>query len=663
MPLPPDPAQRPFAGQLTFGGPLLLCLLLVLGCGEDPATESGLDPGAADATQGMANPGEHAPNGAAGHTDASATADASNDTVGDTMGGSGATLPPPPSASNSTRLPDPPGPGPWFEIVDPGSSGLSHRNLSGPTPAVGKRFLRDTIGQGIAVLDADGDGRLDLYFPQGTDGTDSGGSSGNLLYLNQGDGLWSEAGEAYGVADKSYSFGALAFDYDSDGDEDLLVSNLGPNCLLRNDGGRFTDVTAQHSGLAGTDSEWSTGASAGDVDGDGDLDLYLANYVEQDIAALEARSLCMFMGCKVPCGPNGLTPQADHFFRNSGPPLFQLQPATADAGFADMEPSYGFQPTFLDLDDDGDLDLYVTNDSVFNSMFINDGTGTFAETALVAGAACGRMGQLEAGMGLATGHPDGSSLPDLYVTNFSSQSNSYYSNQTDTADEPWFDEVSELLGCGRPTWFRLAWGTAFGDFDNDGRLDLFAANGHIYHHVTDCAPDRIVYEQQNDLFRGTTGGFVDWAERSGPAFASASSHRGAVTLDIEGDGDLDLVINRLDEVPLVALNTSPAQGHWLALEIRRRDTADATPTLALGAQITVRTETGTHCRDVLAGSSFLCTESPRLHFGLGAADAVTGLSIRLPGRPVSQLGPLPVDKLLFVIVEPDGTLSWQARED
>ena len=605
--------------------------------------------------------------GNAGRGETGATAEGSSDGMGTTMGGGGSPLPPPPSAGDTARLPDPPGPGPWFEIVDPAASGLSHKNLSGPLPEQGKRFLRDTIGQGIAVLDADGDGRLDLYFPQGRDGTADGGESANLLYLNQGDsqgdGRWNEQGEAYGVADTSYSFGALAFDYDNDGDEDLLISNLGPNRLLRNDGGRFTDVTSEHPGLAGETTEWSTGASAGDIDGDGDLDLYMANYVEQDIAALEARSLCMFMGCKVPCGPNGLTPQADHFFRNSGPPLFQLQLATADAGFADMEPSYGFQPTFLDLDDDGDLDLYVTNDSVFNSMFINDGTGMFAETALVAGAACGRMGQLEAGMGLATGHPAGNALPDLYVTNFSSQSNSYYSNQTEVADEPWFDEVSELLGCGRPTWFRLAWGTAFGDFDNDGRLDLFAANGHIYHHVTGCAPDRIVYEQQNDLFRGTEGGFVDWAERSGPAFSTASSHRGAVTLDIEGDGDLDLVINRLDEQPLVALNTSPSQGHWLTLEIRRRDTADATPTLALGAQVTVRTDAGTHCRDVLAGSSFLCTETPRVHFGLGAANTVTSLAVRLPGRPASELGPLPVDKLLFVIVEPDGTLSWQARED
>ena len=651
---------------------MLLGLVLLLGCGEDPERESRLNPGAALPAHDTGAPGENGTsngavngtvNGTTAHAETSATADASGDTMGTTMGGSGAPLPPPPSAANQARLPDPPGPGPWFEIVDPSASGLSHKNLSGPVPAVGKRFLRDTIGQGIAVLDANSDGRLDLYFAQGTDGTDDSGDSANRLYLNQGDMRWAEQGAAYGVADTSYSFGALAFDYDNDGDEDLLISNLGPNRLLRNDGGRFTDVTAQHPGLAGDESEWSTGASAGDVDGDGDLDLYLANYVEQDIAALEARSLCMFMGCKVPCGPNGLVPQADHFFRNDGAPLFQLLEASAEAGFADIEPSYGFQPTFLDLDDDGDLDLYVTNDSVFNAMFINDGAGTFAETALVAGAACGRMGQLEAGMGLATGHPNGSSLPDLYVTNFSSQSNSYYSNQTDTADEPWFDEVSELLGCGRPTWFRLAWGTSFGDFDNDGLLDLFAANGHIYHHVTDCAPDRIVYEQENDLFRGTEGGFVDWAAKSGPAFASASSHRGAVTLDIEGDGDLDLVINRLDDRPLLALNTSPEQGHWLALEIRRRDTADATPTLAVGAQVTVHTDAGSHCRDVLAGSSFLCTESPRVHFGLGSADAVTSLSIRLPGRPASQLGALPVDKLLFVIVEPDGTLSWQARED
>lgn len=569
--------------------------------------------------------------------------------------------------NTAARLAAPPGAGPWFEIADPSDTGLVHRNLSGPLPASGKRFLRDTIGQGIAVLDADGDGRLDLYFPQGRDGTDDGGDSGNRLYLNQGDGRWLERGAALGVADESYSFGALAFDYDNDGDEDLLVTNLGPNRLLRNDGDGFTDVTDQHPGLAGSADldEWSTGACAGDVDGDGDLDLYLANYVEQDIAALKQQKLCMFMGCRVPCGPNGLRPQADHFYRNTGPPDYRFVAAGDEAGFADVEVSYGFQPTFLDLDDDGDLDLYVTNDSVFNFLFINDGAGHFSETALLAGAACGRMGQMEAGMGLATGHPDGDALPELYVTNFSSQSNSFYSNQTGAADEPWFEETSELTGCGRPTWFRLAWGTTFGDFDNDGRLDLFAANGHIYHHVTDCAPDRIVYEQQNDLFRGTTGGFVDWAAQAGPAFSSTASHRGAVALDFDGDGDLDLVINRLDDIPLVALNATREPGHWLTIEVRRRDSPGAPARLALGARVGVHAGGVEHYRDILAGSSFLCTESPRVHLGLGAADVLTNLTVRLPGRPVARLDAgvqqLPVDTLLFVVVEPDGTLTLTER--
>ncbi|MFT7463241.1 MAG: hypothetical protein ACI9EF_001585, partial [Pseudohongiellaceae bacterium] len=540
-------------------------------------------------------------------------------------------------------------------------TGLSHRNLSGPLPAVGKLFLRDTIGQGIAVFDANGDGQLDLYFPQGQDGTDHGGESGNRLYLRTQDNTWSEQGQAFGVDDPSYSFGALAFDYDNDGDEDLLVTNLGPNRLLRNDGGRFTDVTEQHPGLAGDGDHWSTGASAGDVDGDGDLDLYVANYVEQDIPALQAKGQCMFMGCRVPCGPNGLRPQPDRFYRNSGAPHYQLVDASSDSGFADVETSYGFQPTFLDLDDDGDLDLYVTNDSVFNFLFINDGAGHFTEEALLAGAACGRMGQLEAGMGLATGHPDGDGLPDLYVTNFSNQSNSYYNNQTSTQDEPWFDEVSELAGCGRPTWFRLSWGTSFGDFDNDGRLDIFSANGHIYHHVTDCAPDRIVYEEQNDMFRGTDGGFIDWATRSGPAFASTASHRGSVTLDMDGDGDQDLVINRLDDVPLVALNSSPEAGHWLALDVRRRDSPDGPTRLALGARVTVGTANRKFSRDVIAGSSFLSSESPRLHFGLGDAQTISALTVRLPGHPATSLEgllePLSADSLYTLIVEPGGTLT------
>lgn len=545
----------------------------------------------------------------------------------------------------------PSGAGPRFEQAG-AAWGLTARNLSGPTPEQGKVFLRDTIGQGLAVLDADGDGLLDLYLPQGHDAS---GNGRNALYLMRAEGTtrrFEEAAAAFGLDDPGYGFGALAFDPDSDGDDDLLLTNLGPNRLMRNDGGRFSDQTSQHPGLAGDDDAWSAGAAAGDVDGDGDLDLYVANYCAQDLPALQERGLCLFMGCRVPCGPLGLTPQVDRFYRNDGSPAGRLVEDSQASGLHDVEPSYGFQPAFTDVDADGDLDLYVTNDSVFNFLFVNDGSGRFVDAALAAGVACGRRGQMEAGMGLALADVQGDGLPELHVTNFSNQSNSLYANLTVMANEPWFEEQADQRGVGRPSWFRLAWGTSFGDFDNDGQLDLFVANGHIYHHVTGCAPERIVYRQTNDLFRGADGRFVDWGTRAGPGLAQAASHRGSVLMDVDDDLDLDIVAVRIDETPLLLLNTSPEPGHALVLDVRRRLSADGPALLAVGVHATLLAGGRTLVRELQRGSSFLSCEDPRLHFGLGDATRVERLSLRLPGGLSVSLEDLPVDRQLTVILGP-----------
>jgi len=558
--------------------------------------------------------------------------------------------------------PSSPGVGPWFAL----GPDLGFTNLAGPTPTVGKFLLRDTIGQGVAVLDADGDGHLDLYFPQGTDGTAGAGDSADRLFLRRsapGRPLaYEEAAAAHGLGDRGYGFGALAFDYDSDGDDDLLLTRIGTNVLYRNDGGQFVDVTAQHPGIAGDATHWSTGAAAGDVDGDGDLDLYLCNYCEQDEADLKSRGLGLFMGCKVPRGPHGLPAQPDRFFENTGAPDYTLREAGAAHGFDDVEMAFGFQPTFTDLDDDGDLDLYVTCDSVFNFLFVNDGTGRFTEMALPAGAACGRMGQMEAGMGLAVGHQDGDALPELYVTNFSTQSNSLYRNLSLGPDEPWFDEGAELAGCGRSTWFRLAWGTSFGDFDGDGQLDLFVANGHIYHHVKGCAPEHITYRQPNHLFRGDAGRYVEWADQAGPAFAQPGPHRGSASADLDDDGDLDLVVVRLDEAPLIALNTTPAPGHQVVIDVRHQTTVGGPLLRAIGARVTLTAGDQTVVRDVIAGSSFLSTEDPRVHMGLGGNSAPSSLSVRLVGQPAVTVSSVPAGPQLLAIVRPDGSLAVTTKE-
>jgi enediyne biosynthesis protein E4 len=572
---------------------------------------------------------------------------------------------PPPAVTNTpapkkVRTPpppaDPPASGPFFVEAGP-ETGITHTDLSGPTPETGKLFLRDTVGQGVAVLDIDGDGQMDLYFPQGTDGTPSLGDSGNRLYRNLGDGRFEEVGEQQGAADRGYGFGALAFDYDADGDSDLLVTNLGPNVLLRNDQGRFTDVTREHPGLAGLPEEWSVGAATADIDLDGDLDLYVANYCAQDLAALMKQGWCRQMSCEVPCGPRGLAPQADRVFLNSGAPDFRLVEETGQTGLLDVTPSYGFQPTFTDIDDDGDADLYVTNDSVANFLFLNDGSGHFTETALIAGVACGRAGQMEAGMGLAVGHANGDAQPEFFVTNFSTQSNSLYWNETAAIGSPWFEEISQRAGVGRPSWFQLGWGCALADFDSDGFTDVFSANGHIYEQMDNCHPASVAYRQINSLYRGSAepGRFEDVSAAAG--FTVPDAHRSAAVTDLDNDGLLDLVVTRLDETPLVLWNRTPSRSdepaHWFGATVLEQ-TGSAAPRVPLGARVTVVAGDRRWTRDLTAGSSFLATEDPRIHVGLGPTTAVDRVEVRLPGKPVQTLDAPPLDRWLTLLVSEDG---------
>jgi len=529
---------------------------------------------------------------------------------------------PAPAPRDPAPLPDPPERGIWFEVAP---SGVEHDNLSGPH-GTDKRYLLDCIGQGVATLDVDGDGRLDLYFAQGRARPDVAEGAANLLYRNRGARRFERWPGAAGAAEDGYSFGALAFDLESDGDEDLLVTNLGPDRLYRNDGGRFTDATTP--AVAGDPAHWSTGAAAGDVDRDGDLDVYVCSYFLHDGPALDARGPCLFMGCRVPCGPLSLTPQPDRFLRNDDGTLVD---ATAPAGL-DREPSFGFQPVFSDVDDDGDLDLYVSNDSEPNWLFANDGSGRFTEEGLAAGVSYGRSGQSEAGMGVAVGDVDGDRLPEIYVTNFSSQVNALYRNFS-TDRLLWFEEVAHRAAIGSPTFFKLSWGCAFADFDRDGLTDVFVANGHVYPQVDGCPPPDITYAQPNSLFAGRPGGearFLDLGPRAGAPFAAPAGHRGSAVADLDDDGAPDLVVVRLDRTPIVAWNASRGAGHWLTLTVRWRPRGEGPFTHAVGARATFTAGARTWTREVQAGSGFLGTEDPRLHVGLGEAARLDRLAVRFP---------------------------------
>jgi len=548
--------------------------------------------------------------------------------------------------------------GPSFVAAGP-ECGLAERNVSGPIAAQGKRYLLDCVGPGLAVLDYDSDGRLDLFVAQGRDdartledgGPQAGGDCADKLYRNLGGRRFAECAAEAGLDDRGYGFGALAFDEDDDGDSDVFLANYGRNRLYRNDAGRFSDETDDHAGLAGGAGDWSTGAAAGDVDEDGDLDLYVCNYVRHDSAELDEKGLCRFMSeCHVPCGPLGLDPQPDRFYVNEGAPGFRLREATEEHGLLQAA-SYGFQPVFLDVEPDGDLDLYVTNDSKPNWLFVNDGTGHFQERGLLAGVACSNAGQAEAGMGAAAGDLDGDGKPEIYVTNFSMQVNSLYVNQTGADGVPWFEEQAQRAGVGSPTWLELSWGCALADFDDDGWTDIFSSNSHIYPQVDDCPPPEISYREACNLFRRLPGerlAFEDLGARAGDVAAAARPHRASVVADLDDDGALDLLVARLDEPPLLLWNDLRGRGHWLSLRIER---AGAPSRLAVGARVRATAGGRQFSGEVRAGSSFLSTEDPRVHLGLGTATRVDSLAVEWPGGAWREWTDLAADRHL--VLRPD----------
>jgi len=537
-----------------------------------------------------------------------------------------------------------------FEDVTDKTSLASFRHRSGEAA---KDYIFETPSGGVAIFDYDSDGRRDIYLVNGSTSAAMRGKEKApraALYRNLGNWKFEDVTEKAGVANERWGFSVAVGDYNNDGRADMFVGNFGVSRLYRNNGdGTFTDV-AEKLGVAR--KGWSTGASWGDYDGDGRLDLFVPGYVQIDLANLPpnpsdvnksgsvGQNFCQFRGAPVMCGPRGLPGEGDTLYHQKADGTFE--DVSVKAGVSDPEKYYGFSSAFVHVNDDKLLDLIVANDSTPNQLYVNKGNGTFEEIGYPSGVALNENGREQAGMGLAVGDYDNDGRVDFHITNFSDDSNTLYHNDGDDN----FTDLTFQAGLGEVSIPFLGWGTSFLDFDNDGWLDLFVVNGHVYPAV-DAHQWGTSYAQQALLFRNVKGKFERVGAPPGSALANAWPGRGLAAGDLDDDGRIDLVINNLDAKPVVLRNVAATTGHWLGLRLIG-DVAKKSPRDAIGSTAYVTTGAVRQRQDVVSGAVYCSQNDMTLHFGLGAATKIDKLEIKWPDGSVETFDVPAVDKIITI---------------
>jgi len=540
-----------------------------------------------------------------GPTDSSATDSGTTDS-GTTDGG--------PSAEPSTRL--------KFEEMT-AAAGVAFTPQSGASG--GFYSIVETLGCGVAILDYNGDGRMDIFFTGGgqlhKDETITGVQP--ALYRNDGGWKFTDVTKEAGLAKAPfYSHGAAAADYNADGHTDLLITGYGGLLLYRNNGdGAFTEVTEQ-AGL--TSKLWSTSAAWGDFNADGFLDVYIVNYLDW---SFEKNHPCGSAGVQDVCPPGNYEPQDDILYLGSKDGTFTN--GSKQAGLAAGGKGLGVVASDLDLD--GDLDIYVANDTTPNRLYRNDGAGKFTETGLISGAGLSERGESDGSMGVDVGDYNQDGLPDIWVANYENQSFALYKNVGDCI----FQHQSKPTRIAATRGVYVGFGTVFIDADRDGDEDIFAANGHVMRHSKNSP-----FEQVPLLFENHDGQhFKNVGQSSGGYFAAKHVGRGVARVDLDNDGRQDLVISHSDQPVAVLRNTSGDKGHWLLVQL------EPAGGVAIGARVTVSTANTTQTKQLSGGGSYLSSNAPRIFFGLNNASTIEKLTVTWPSGSVQEHKSLPVDQI------------------
>jgi hypothetical protein len=519
----------------------------------------------------------------------------------------------------------------FVEIQDRAGISFVHRNGGS-----GTKYMVETMGSGGGILDYDGDGLEDIYLVQGgpLPGYEPQGPMSNALYRNLGDGTFVDVTAAAGAGGRPWGMGFCAGDIDNDGDQDIYLSNFGPDLLLINEGnGTFREVSSE-AGIRNT--LWGASCGMADVNGDGALDIYVTNYVEFTI---ENNKPCgnRAMNILSYCHPDVYNGVSGVLFENNMDGTFH--DATHEAGLFQPE-GKGLGVIFSDYDADGDIDLYVANDSVANFLFVNDGRGRFTEEGLYAGVAYNEAGQTQAGMGVSMGDADGDGDPDIFVTNLDLETNAFYRNRGNGS----FSDDSYPSGLGEASVLYVGFGNLMLDVDNDGDLDIFVANGHILDNA-ESYNRSVTYRQRPHLFiNDGAGHFQEKGAGLGPFFAREGVARGAATFDMEGDGDPDLLVTFNNEPARLVRNDLTGTGHWLSLRLVGRESNRS----GIGARIRVRAGGTTVTREIQAGSSYLSQSSLTAQIGLGDARELSEIEILWPGGRRQVLPGGPADRLVIV---------------
>ena len=516
-------------------------------------------------------------------------------------------------------------------------SGIDFLHHSSPH----KKYIVESVPGGVALLDFDHDGWLDIYFVDSptTETADDAGAAASRLYRNQGDGTFEDVTHSARVGSPGWGMGACVGDYDGDGWLDLYVTTFGSNRLYRSHGdGVFSDV-APMAGVV--DDRFSAGCAFADYDNDGDLDLFVANYVTFDLNALPeiGQGLqCKYRGIPVQCGPSGLPGAGDALFRNEGDGTFS--DVSQAAGVSDPDGYYGLGVVWADFNGDGHVDLFVANDARPNFLYQNKRDGTFEEVAFLSGVALGGNGEEQACMGVAVADYDHDQRLDLYVTNFSNQYNTLYRNERDFLSS----EASHPSRTAESSLPFVGWGAGFFDLDNDGWVDLLAVNGHVYPQV-DRGKTGIGYTQRKLLYRNQRNGtFAEITSESGSALMEKRSSRGAAFGDLDNDGDVDIVVNDLDGAPMLLRNDGGNRNNWLRVEVR----GTQKNRFAIGARVRVVAGDLVQIAEVRSGGSYLSQSDLRLHFGLEKHSRVDLIEVSWPGGDVRKIEGVSVNQQITI---------------